>query len=100
MADIIDITARGETVNAEGLNPVHHTGSNPAAPTTTTTEMPPANGFNFDALAAFNIRQWLREACEAKGAKFTGGGVGFGGADLDIEIDGCAFNIFVKPIMR
>ena len=63
-------------------------------------EMPPANSFNFDAIAAFNIRNWLREACEAKGAKFTGGGVGFGGADLDIEIEGCAFNIFIKPIMR
>lgn len=51
-----------------------------------------------DAEAFLNMRDWLREAVEAKGAKFTGGGVGFGQADIDIEIEGFRYSISMKPL--
>ena len=51
-----------------------------------------------DTEAFFNMRDWLREAVEAKGAKFTGGGVGFGQADFDVELEGFKYNISIKPI--
>lgn len=46
----------------------------------------------------FNMRDWIRRACEAQGARFTGGGIGMGAADIDIEIDGHKFNVRIKPI--
>jgi hypothetical protein len=53
-----------------------------------------------DGEAFLNMRNWLTSAVEAKGAKFTGGGVGFGQADIDIELDGCRYNISIKPLAR
>lgn len=53
-----------------------------------------------DTEAFFNMRDWLQQACEAKGAKMTGGGIGMGQADIDIELDGCSYNISIKPLPR
>lgn len=50
-----------------------------------------------DTEILFNLRDWLQSAVEAKGAKVTGGGLGFGGADLDIEIDGFPYFLHIKP---
>lgn len=68
-------------------------------------QMPPrlpelklADGFG-DAPSLFNSRQWLQAALEAKGAKITGGGVGFGQADLDIVLEGFRFNVSITPIV-
>ena len=58
-----------------------------------------AEGLGFtDMQAAFNMRDWLKAACEAKGAKMIGGGFGFGQADIDIELDGCKFNISIRSL--
>lgn len=52
-------------------------------------------------LAAFlNMRDWLTSAVEAKGAKSVGGGVGLGQADIDIELEGCRYNISIRPLLR
>ena len=71
-------------------------------PGETTTDLPILSGLadGQDAIVALNLRDWLKSAVEAKGAKMTGGGVGCGGADIDIELEGCAYNIFIKPIIR
>lgn len=53
-----------------------------------------------DVEAALNIRDWIQKAIEAQGGKFVGEGVGLGGSDLDIEVEGCAFNIFIKPRLK
>jgi hypothetical protein len=65
------------------------------------------NDTPFDKLdvdSLLNIREWVRKACVAAGAKFMGGGVGIRGdmgmADIDIEVDGCAFNIEITPRPR
>ncbi len=58
----------------------------------------------FDSAAeielAFNMRQWVAQALIAKGAKQTGAGIGFGEADIDIELEGCHYNIRIKAIKR
>ncbi len=51
-----------------------------------------------DVEAFFNMRNWLQKACEAQGGKMVGGGVGMGQADIDIELDGCRYNISIKPL--
>ncbi len=56
-----------------------------------------AEGFG-DPETLFNSRAWLCAALEAKGAKINGGGVGCGQADLDIILDGCRFNVSIRPI--
>lgn len=53
-----------------------------------------------DAEAFFNMRDWLQKACEAKGARKTGGGIGFGQADIDIELEGHHYNISIRPLRR
>jgi len=53
-----------------------------------------------DAEAFFNIRDWLEKACEAQGAKKVGGGVGCGQADIDIELEGCRYNVSIKPLAK
>jgi hypothetical protein len=58
-------------------------------------------GFSLDEMDAesfLNMRDWLTKAVEAKGARRTGGGVGMGQADIDIELDGCRYNISIKPL--
>ena len=51
-----------------------------------------------DVEAAFNMRDWLQAACEAKGARMIGGGFGMGQADIDVELEGCRFNISIRPV--
>lgn len=53
-----------------------------------------------DVHAFLNIRDWLQAACEAKGAKMDGGGIGCGQADIDIELEGCRYNISIRPLPR
>jgi hypothetical protein len=54
--------------------------------------------------ALFNIRQWVQSALEAKGAKCVGAGIGVGGtmgiADVQIEVEGCQYNIGITPLPR
>lgn len=51
-----------------------------------------------DPLTLLNSREWLQKALEAKGAKVTGAGVGCGQADLDIMLEGCKFNVSIRPL--
>jgi len=46
-----------------------------------------------------NLRAWLQDAVESKGAKLTGGGIGMGSADLDIELEGHSYRLTIKPII-
>jgi hypothetical protein len=55
---------------------------------------------SMDTEAFFNMRDWLRKACEAAGGRFTGGGIGMGQADIDIELEGCHYNISIRPLPR
>jgi hypothetical protein len=50
-----------------------------------------------DPIALLNSREWLQKSLEARGARITGGGVGGGQADLDFELDGCRFNVSIRP---
>ena len=50
-----------------------------------------------DIDAAFNMRDWLQKAVEAKGARKIGGGLGFGGAALEIVLEGHRFILTIKP---
>lgn len=56
-----------------------------------------ALGFK-DMDAAFNMRAWLQKACEAHGAKMTGGSFGDGVADISIELDGHKYWLTIKAI--
>jgi hypothetical protein len=49
---------------------------------------------------AFNMRDWIRDAVQAKGAKMIGGGIGFGQADIDIELEGHVYNISIRARKR
>lgn len=51
-----------------------------------------------DVEAFWNMRKWLEAAVTAAGAKITGAGLGCGQADVDIEMDGCRYNISMKPM--
>ncbi len=51
-----------------------------------------------DPVTLLNSREWLQKALEAKGARITGGGCGFGQADLDMVLEGCKFNVSIKPL--
>lgn len=59
----------------------------------------PFEKLDLDSL--FNVRQWFRDAVEAKGARVTGAGIGVKGAlgmaDIDVEIDGFRFNLEITP---
>ncbi len=48
--------------------------------------------------ANLNMRDWVKEALEAKGAKFTGGGVCADYSDIDIELEGMSYNIKIRPL--
>lgn len=50
-----------------------------------------------DPVSMFNIRTWLEKAIAAKGAEVTGKGVGNNEADLDFTLEGCKFNVIVRP---
>ena len=53
-----------------------------------------------DTEAFLNMRDWLEKAVEAKGAKRVGGGIGMGQADIDVELDGCRYNISIRPLPK
>lgn len=59
---------------------------------------------DLDLEALFNIREWVRMALEAEGAKVVGAGIGvdpnqpLGLADIQFQIDGCEFNLTVRPV--
>ena len=59
----------------------------------------PFEKLDMDSL--LNIREWVRDAVEAKGAKVTGCGIGVKGilgmADIDIEIQSYRFNLEITP---
>jgi len=55
---------------------------------------------SMDLEAFLSIRNWVSDACVAQGATFLGGGIGFGAADLQLEIEGFEYNITIKPIPR
>ena len=52
---------------------------------------------SMDAEAFFNMRDWLLDAIESKGALMTGAGIGCGEADIDFTLDGAKFNVRIKP---
>jgi hypothetical protein len=65
-----------------------------------TTEFPPLPvGVSGDFDLLLNLRDWLTDAMVAKGAKFTGGGVGCGQADIDITLEGMRYNVTIAPVM-
>lgn len=67
-------------------------------------DMPSPEFGQLDLDALFNMREWVRAALEAKGAKVIGAGIGCGGtmgiADIQIELEGCECNIEVRPLRR
>jgi len=58
----------------------------------------PTNFEDMDHTAFLNIRNWLEQALITHGAKRTGGGIGFGQADIDITLDGMPYNVSIKPL--
>ena len=67
-----------------------------------TRDEPSPEFAKLDLEAIFNLREWVREALEAKGAKIIGAGIGCGGkmgiADIQIELNGCETNIQIMPL--
>ena len=50
-----------------------------------------------DVEAFLNVRTWVEDALEAKGAEITDGGVGMGRVDIGVLIDGAPFGISIRP---
>lgn len=67
-------------------------------------DMPSPEFADLDVESLFNIRGWVQSALEAKGAKCVGAGIGVGGtigvADVQIELEGCQYNIGITPLSR
>lgn len=66
---------------------------------------PDPHAANFALMAGFkdieamvNSREWLQKAIEAKGAKVLGSGLGGGEVDIDFILDGCRFNVALRPL--
>jgi len=75
----------------------------PASETVACEDMPSPEFAKLDIDALFNMREWVRVALEAKGAKVVGCGMGCGGtmgiADIQIELDGGhQLNIEIRPL--
>ncbi len=51
-----------------------------------------------DIDAFYNLREWLREAIVAKGAKPDGSGVGMGQADISFDLDGAKYEVVIRPL--
>ena len=47
-----------------------------------------------------NLRDWLRAALESAGGQTTGSGVGCNFVDIELELQGCRFDVTIKPIIR
>lgn len=54
--------------------------------------------FGGDPMVMLNMRWWLERALKANGGTLTGGGIGCGQADVDVEIDGHRFNVSIRPL--
>jgi hypothetical protein len=77
-------------------------GSVPVVDPASCQDAPSPEFSKLDIEALFNLRQWVSEALQAKGAKIVGAGIGCGGtmgiADVQIELDGHQCNIEIRPI--
>ena len=60
------------------------------------TELPD-NLCEMDVEAFLNMREWLINALEAKGALITDTGIGMGEADVGIKLLGMPYSISIKP---
>ena len=47
--------------------------------------------------AFLNMRDWFVAAIENHGGKIIDTGMGAGKADLGVELDGCEFNVQIRP---
>jgi hypothetical protein len=67
-----------------------------------TVDEPSPEFSRLDLDSLFNMREWVRSALEANGAKCVGAGIGCGGAmgiaDVQIELDGHQYNIEIRPL--
>lgn len=79
--------------------PLSDVASNGRVPDSPLPALTLAEGFG-DPETLLNSRDWMRKAIEAKGAKVTAGGVGMGQADLDFTLEGCSFNISLRPVVK
>ena len=64
------------------------------------TVAPPPNKLQGDPAdweANYNMRKWVLEALEARGAICIGSGFGACLFDLDIELEGMRYNIQIRP---
>lgn len=52
---------------------------------------------SMDVEAFLNMRNWLQDAIESKGAKIWGAGIGCGQADISFELEGCAYSVSIRP---
>lgn len=43
----------------------------------------------------FAMRAWLNQAITQNGGVVLGEGIGLGGADIDFQVNGCTYNVFV-----
>jgi len=66
--------------------------------TKTPTEDLQLEGNPEDWMTNLNMRDWVQEALEAKGAEIIGAGCGASASDLDIEFQGMEYNIKIRPI--
>lgn len=53
-----------------------------------------------DVEAFLNMRTWFEDAIKAKGGRITDGGMGFGRADIGVEIDGCGYSVSIRPRLK
>lgn len=78
----------------------HKATQSPASPVPANVEMAgdfllaPSFG---DPETLLNSRDWLQGALTSSGATVVGGGCGGGQADLDIDLQGCRFNVSIRP---
>jgi len=67
--------------------------------TATTEELMAALGPSKEMAHAselLNLRDWVGAALTAKGAKILGGGVGGGEADLEFELEGFRYSVYMR----
>ncbi len=50
-----------------------------------------------DIEAFLNMRDWFEAAIEKHGGKVIDGGMGFGRADIGVELDGVKFGVQIRP---
>ena len=55
---------------------------------------------NGDAVAMFNLRDWMETMLKSNGCTITGAGMGFGGGDLWFTHQGAEYFLTVRPVIR